>query len=196
MPNTVVHEEVGYYLSKKLNISSYEFYLGLMAPDAVNVEHFASKQERWTSHIRDKDLNIWKENLKIFYEETKNKINNDFLLGYTIHILTDIVYDEYLEEKIHQEILNDYEERDYWYIKWSDMDKYSFKDQSLINDILNSSNNYIEIKNITKDKLLKWKDKYLKNQSNLNKSLYFNQKIIDNLNIRVEEELKEIIKNK
>ena len=76
------------------------------------------------------------------------------------------------------------------------MDKYSFKGQSLINDILNSSNNYIEIKNITKDKLLKWKDKYLKNQSNLNKSLYFNQKIIDNLNIRVEEELKEIIKNK
>lgn len=196
MPNTVVHEEVGYYLSKKLNISSYEFYLGLMAPDAVNVEHFASKKERWTSHIRDKDLNIWKENLKTFYEETKNKINHDFLLGYTIHILTDIVYDEYLEEKIHQEILNDYKERDYWYIKWSDMDKYSFKDQSLINDILNSSNNYIEIKNITKDKLLKWKDKYLKNQSILNKSLYFNQKIIDNLNIRVEEELKEIIKNK
>ena len=195
MPNTVVHEEVGYYLSKKLDISSYEFYLGLMAPDAVNVEHFANKQERWTSHVRDKDLNIWKENLKKFYKEEKNKINNDFLLGYTIHILTDIVYDEYFEEKIHKEILKNNQEKDYWYIKWSDMDKYSFKEQSTINTILLKNNNYIEIKNITKEKLLKWKEKYLKNQSNLNKSLYFNQKIIDNLNIRVEEELKEIITN-
>ena len=69
MPNTVVHEEVGYYLSKKLDISSYEYYLGLMAPDAVNVKHFANKQERWTSHVRDKDLNIWKENLKKFYKK-------------------------------------------------------------------------------------------------------------------------------
>lgn len=195
MPNTVVHEEVGYYLSKKLDTSSYEFYLGLMAPDAVNVEHFANKQERWTSHVRDKDLNIWKENLKKFYKEEKNKINNDFLLGYTIHILTDIVYDEYFEEKIHKEILKNNQEKDYWYIKWSDMDKYSFKEQSTINTILLKNNNYIEIKNITKEKLLKWKEKYLKNQSNLNKSLYFNQKIIDNLNIRVEEELKEIITN-
>lgn len=195
MPNTVVHEEVGYYLSKKLDASSYEFYLGLMAPDAVNVEHFANKQERWTSHVRDKDLNIWKENLKKFYKEEKNKINNDFLLGYTIHILTDIVYDEYFEEKIHKEILKNNQEKDYWYIKWSDMDKYSFKEQSTINTILLKNNNYIEIKNITKEKLLKWKEKYLKNQSNLNKSLYFNQKIIDNLNIRVEEELKEIITN-
>ncbi len=195
MPNTVVHEEVGYYLSKKLDVSSYEFYLGLMAPDAVNVEHFANKQERWTSHVRDKDLNIWKENLKKFYKEEKNKINNDFLLGYTIHILTDIVYDEYFEEKIHKEILKNNQEKDYWYIKWSDMDKYSFKEQSTINTILLKNNNYIEIKNITKEKLLKWKEKYLKNQSNLNKSLYFNQKIIDNLNIRVEEELKEIITN-
>lgn len=195
MPNTVVHEEVGYYLSKKLDVSSYEFYLGLMAPDAVNVEHFANKQERWTSHVRDKDLNIWKENLKKFYKEEKNKTNNDFLLGYTIHILTDIVYDEYFEEKIHKEILKNNQEKDYWYIKWSDMDKYSFKEQSTINTILLKNNNYIEIKNITKEKLLKWKEKYLKNQSNLNKSLYFNQKIIDNLNIRVEEELKEIITN-
>ncbi len=195
MPNTVVHEEVGYYLSKKLDTSSYEYYLGLMAPDAVNVEHFANKQERWTSHVRDKDLNIWKENLKKFYKEEKNKINNDFLLGYTIHILTDIVYDEYFEEKIRKEILKNNQEKDYWYIKWSDMDKYSFKEQSTINTILLKNNNYIEIKNITKEKLLKWKEKYLKNQSNLNKSLYFNQKIIDNLNIRVEEELKEIITN-
>ena len=195
MPNTVVHEEVGYKKKKKLDVSSYEFYLGLMAPDAVNVEHFANKQERWTSHVRDKDLNIWKENLKKFYKEEKNKINNDFLLGYTIHILTDIVYDEYFEEKIHKEILKNNQEKDYWYIKWSDMDKYSFKEQSTINTILLKNNNYIEIKNITKEKLLKWKEKYLKNQSNLNKSLYFNQKIIDNLNIRVEEELKEIITN-
>ena len=166
MPNTVVHEEVGYYLSKKLDTSSYEYYLGLMAPDAVNVEHFANKQERWTSHVRDKDLNIWKENLKKFYKEEKNKINNDFLLGYTIHILTDIVYDEYFEEKIHKEILKNNQEKDYWYIKWSDMDKYSFKEQSTINTILLKNNNYNKRKTIKMErkifkKSIKFKQKSL-----------------------------------
>ena len=72
MPNTVIHEEVGYYLSSKLNKNSYEFYLGLMAPDAINYEKFATKNERWTSHLRCENLNSWKLSLKKFYLENKS----------------------------------------------------------------------------------------------------------------------------
>ncbi len=190
MPNTVIHEEVGYYLSSKLNKNSYEFYLGLMAPDAVNYEKFATKNERWTSHLRCENLNSWKLSLKKFYLENKTKYNEDFLLGYVIHILTDIVYDEYFEEEIKKEILKENDEKNYWYIKWSDMDKYSFKDKKKIINILNQEDKYYEITNITEDKLRKWKIKFTKDLEKENKSIYFNQKIIDNLNIRVEEELK------
>ena len=66
MPNTVIHEEVGYYLSSKLNKNSYEFYLGLMAPDAVNYEKFATKNERWTSHLRCEILIVGNYHLKNF----------------------------------------------------------------------------------------------------------------------------------
>ena len=125
-----------------------------------------------------------------FYLENKAKYNEDFLLGYVIHILTDIVYDEYFEEKIKKEILKENNEKNYWYIKWSDMDKYSFKDKKKIIHILNQEDKYYEITNITEDKLRKWKIKFTKDLEKENKSIYFNQKIIDNLNIRVEEELK------
>ena len=125
-----------------------------------------------------RNLNSWKLSLKKFYLENKTKYNEDFLLGYVIHILTDIVYDEYFEEEIKKEILKENDEKNYWYIKWSDMDKYSFKDKKKIINILNQEDKYYEITNITKD---------LEKE---NKSIYFNQKIIDNLNIRVEEELK------
>ena len=70
------------------------------------------------------------------------------------------------------------------------MDKYSFKDKKKIINILNQEDKYYEITNITEDKLRKWKIKFTKDLEKENKSIYFNQKIIDNLNIRVEEKLK------
>ena len=57
-------------------------------------------------------------------------------------------------------------------------------------NILNQEDKYYEITNITEDKLRKWKIKFTKDLEKENKSIYFNQKIIDNLNMRVEEELK------
>ena len=65
-----------------------------------------------------------------------------------------------------------------------------FKDKKKIINILNQEDKYYEITNITEDKLRKWKIKFTKDLEKENKSIYFNQKIIDNLNIRVEEELK------
>ena len=83
------------------------------------------------------------------------------MLGYVIHILTDIVYDEYFEEEIKKEILKENDEKNYWYIKWSDMDKYSFKDKKKIINILNQEDKYYEITNITEDKLRYLSNNYL-----------------------------------
>ena len=59
MPNIMIHEKVAYTIAKQIkDLDTKEFYLGALSPDAVNVNGFASKEERWTSHIRDKDLNM------------------------------------------------------------------------------------------------------------------------------------------
>ena len=71
VPSIIIHEEVGYYLSDKINKNSYEYYLGILAPDAVNLEGFAEEKERWTSHIRKQ---LWKNfPRKIMYQKWKKK---------------------------------------------------------------------------------------------------------------------------
>ena len=59
MPNIRIHEEVAFiYANKYKEYDNKEFYLGVLAPDSVNVEGFAAKIERWTSHQRDKDYDV------------------------------------------------------------------------------------------------------------------------------------------
>ena len=78
----------------KYKYDTNNFYLGTIAPDAVNAHGFASKEKRWSAHVRDKALNKWKENVKRLYEKNIETVKEDFLRGYCIHILTDILMDE------------------------------------------------------------------------------------------------------
>ncbi len=64
MPNFRIHEEVAYIFTRKHpEFDKKEFYLGVVAPDAPNLEGFAPKEERWMAHQRNKDYNIWKDNI-------------------------------------------------------------------------------------------------------------------------------------
>ena len=64
MPNIMIHEKVAYNIAQKhKNLDTPNFYLGALAPDAVNLNGFASKEKRWTSHLRDKDLKVWRKNI-------------------------------------------------------------------------------------------------------------------------------------
>ena len=96
MPTVLIHEEVAYNIAKKYKqLDNKDFYLGALAPDTVNLNGFASKEERWNSHLRNENLDTWLENVKKFYNENKDKYNKYFLLGYVLHIITDIVHDKY-----------------------------------------------------------------------------------------------------
>ena len=95
MPNVMIHEEVGYFISKKINKKSYDYFLGLLAPDAPNTYGFGKKEDRWLAHQRKNDYNEWRNSLKEFYQKEKNNYPQNFLLGYITHILTDIIYDDY-----------------------------------------------------------------------------------------------------
>ena len=92
MPSILFHELVGYKIASKYKkYDTNNFYLGLMVPDSVNAYGFASKENRWRTHRRDKNLDIWQENVIKFYKENKGKFEETYLAGYVIHILTDII---------------------------------------------------------------------------------------------------------
>jgi len=94
MPYTLVHLKVGSEIAKKYKkYDKPQYYLGLIAPDAVNLNGFAEKDIRWSAHIRAKDLEIWENNIIKYYFENYNNYDNEYILGYLIHVLTDIVFD-------------------------------------------------------------------------------------------------------
>ena len=191
MPTIMIHEEVGYYLSKELNISSYDFYLGLLAPDSPNLEGFAPKEERWQAHQRRKDYKEWRQALKEFYQKEKTNYPKDFLLGYIIHVLTDIIYDEFFYLKVREEIEKEYSRDDSHNIMRNDMSMYYFKEIEEITELLKNKNNSYDILNISKETLLKWKEKTISLFPKENTSIYQTKEIIQKLNQKVLEELKE-----
>lgn len=190
MPNVMIHEEVGYFLSNKLNKNSYNYYLGLLAPDSPNTYGFGKKEDRWLAHQRRKDYNEWRNSLKEFYNQEKNNYNEEFLLGYYIHILTDIIYDDFLYLKVREEILKDgYSLEESHDIMRNDMDKYYFNEIEEIKNILSKENETFEINGINKELMSKWKDKVLEEFTNKNESIYITKELINTLNELVYKEV-------
>lgn len=191
MPEIMLHEEVGYYLSDKIKVSSYDYYLGLLAPDSPNLNGFAPKEERWLAHQRRKDYQEWRQALKDFYQKEKNNYPKDFILGYMIHILTDIVYDEFIYLKVREEIEKTYTREESHNIMREDMKKYYFKEIEEIKEVLQKENDSYDILNIKKDTLINWKKKTIDLFANKNTSIYQTDTIIQELNEKVYQELKE-----
>lgn len=77
-----------------------EYYLGIIAPDSVNLDGFAEKEIRWAAHLRAKTPKQWYQNIGEFYQKKREKLNHDFLLGYAVHNITDAAFDETLHEPI------------------------------------------------------------------------------------------------
>lgn len=186
----MIHEEVGYFLSNKLNKNSYNYYLGLLAPDSPNTYGFGKKEDRWLAHQRRKDYNEWRNSLKEFYKKEKDNYDEDFLLGYYIHILTDIIYDDFLYLNVREEILKDgYSLEESHDIMRNDMDKYYFNEIEEVKNILSKENETFEINGINKELMSKWKDKVLEEFTNKNESIYITKELINTLNELVYKEV-------
>lgn len=96
MPACMVHLYIGYRFKKSCHLvkNSAQFYLGCIAPDAVNLDGFAPKEVRYSAHLRKTDLDEWMQNAIDFYTDNQEKIGRDFLLGYVLHIFSDIAWDK------------------------------------------------------------------------------------------------------
>lgn len=104
MPSSPVHLKVAYMLADKIGINNKpDFLLGAISPDCVNYGvSQASEEVRYRSHIRVRDYDKWKENLRNFYTDNKEKYSghSDFLKGYLFHMWTDIAWDEVIQPKL------------------------------------------------------------------------------------------------
>lgn len=104
MPGPITHLKTAYFILEKGIASASQpeqFFLGSISPDSVNVNGHAAKEIRWPAHLRNKDLNLWLENVKSFWKnESTNVGERSFVLGYIIHIITDIVWDMYFEKEL------------------------------------------------------------------------------------------------
>lgn len=192
MPTSQIHEIVGRKLTKKYkSLDNYNFYLGIIAPDSVNYLGFAPKEDRWNAHLRDKALSVWKSNIINFYNENKSNYNESFLKGYITHIMTDIVYDEsfYLEVTLPMKSIGKVDHDAHLYMleemKSFGNDKYFIYTK----EILSKNNESYDIRNINKELMSNWKNKVIEEIPVDIKPQFINEKIIDDLTTKVEEEL-------
>ncbi len=72
-----------------------EFYLGSISPDAIHMRKGTGKEDKRITHLYS-DGEQWKHNVLDFLKQNKTKSNYSFLLGYGIHILTDIFWNKTL----------------------------------------------------------------------------------------------------
>lgn len=106
MPSILFHELVGYKFAKKYKkYDTNNFYLGAMVPDAVNAYGFASKEKRWAAHFREENLDKWQKNVTSFYKINYKRYENTYLMGYLVHVLTDIICDKIYGEQLYPDLL-------------------------------------------------------------------------------------------
>lgn len=199
MPTIAIHEEVAYEIAKiYTNLDTGAFYLGALAPDTVNLKGFAPKEERYKSHIRNKDLNIWLSNVKEFFKNNKNKYEKNFLLGYILHIITDIVYDQYFYWPVREQLVKDnITEGEQHQILRTSMEEYGYQNENKpfwlhVKKHLYNVESY-NIQNIKKEDLLLWKNKCLQHHQSQSANKYITKPQILELTNKVEEIFKVFI---
>lgn len=165
MPTSLFHLNVSKKIAEKYpKYDTPNFYIGSIAPDAVNLNGFAEKGVRWTAHKRAKDLDEWKSNIIEFYNKEQKNFENDYLLGYVVHILTDIVVDEmYYKEGLYEDIIKTRatEEEAFKFFK----DQIQIYENSQLNelwwkDVKNKLQNCtaFDINNISRQEIIDWKN--------------------------------------
>ena len=200
MPNIFIHEKVAYNIAKENKyLDTPNFYLGVLAPDAVNLNGFAPKEERWASHLRDKNLSTWRQNIIDFYNKENSNYASYFLDGYLIHILTDIIFDDYFYDGVIGLIKKDYKDiEDAHPILRKSMDEYAIenKNDKIVEYIKNelAKANYISIRNISKEQLLSWSKKQLNyNEKSTNINPYITDDLIEKITTQVSKEYFNIV---
>ena len=95
MASSVIHLAVANEINKILKKDSSKLLIGSIAPDISKI--VGETKEK--SHFLD-DVNDDLPNMERFLKKYKNDINDDFVLGYYIHLYTDYLWFKYFMTEI------------------------------------------------------------------------------------------------
>lgn len=145
MPSWPIHLALANKINKKLNLGD-EFIIGNIMPDILNgyeINDPSQLIDKSISHFRSNNGKIKTIDLDYFISIYKENLNNPFILGYFVHLITDKYFNDYTFRH-HIVLMNnqkytilkdgtiskDFTEKP-WEIKQNDFHIY---DQKLIND--------------------------------------------------------------
>ena len=100
MASSMIHIAVANEINKKLNRDKSKLLIGTIAPDISKL----IGETKVKSHFQDRNDNI--PNLDKFLDKYKEKLNDDFVLGYYIHLLTDYLWFKYFMTEVRFEDSN------------------------------------------------------------------------------------------
>ena len=89
MASSMIHMAVAKELNDKLKRDSKSILIGSIAPDIAKL----IGENKVRSHFEDRDDDI--PNLNKFLSKYKDKLDDDFVLGYYIHLYTDYLWFKY-----------------------------------------------------------------------------------------------------
>lgn len=89
MASAVIHLCVATLVSQKTNKRSLELLIGSIAPDIAKY----IGENKMKTHFQDYNNDL--PNLKLFLDKYSNYMNDDFVLGYYIHLYTDYLWYKY-----------------------------------------------------------------------------------------------------
>ena len=94
MASSMIHIAVANEINKKLNRDKSKLLIGTIAPDISKL----IGETKVKSHFQDRNDNI--PNLDKFLNKYKENLNDDFVLGYYIHLLTDYLWFKYFMTEV------------------------------------------------------------------------------------------------
>lgn len=97
MASSMIHIAVASELNKKLNRDKSKLLIGTIAPD---ISKLIGESKRITHFVNDETESDSIPDLDLFLKKYKNKINDDFVLGYYIHLFTDYLWFKYFLTEI------------------------------------------------------------------------------------------------
>ena len=90
MASSIIHIAVASELNKKLNRDRSKLLIGTIAPD---ISKLVGESKKFSHFTIQSDENI--PDLDKFLKKYKNRLNDDFVLGYYIHLYTDYLWFKY-----------------------------------------------------------------------------------------------------
>lgn len=101
MASSLIHMAVASEINKEIKKDYDKLLLGSIAPD---ISKIVGETKQYSHFLDDGETDI--PNIECFLEKYKKNLNDDFVLGYFIHLFTDFLWFKYFIKEIQDD--NDY----------------------------------------------------------------------------------------